>query len=310
MDPVVVSILSSAIILIAMFSITSLAGLVSERSGIVNISLEGTMVMGGMMFAILMQFSQFVDNTWGPFVALMLSIIVGVLYSQLLSAATIPFMADHVIAGTALNMLAPAISIIVITQAFGTQRISIPASVINQGWAGGVDTLSLIFLIVTIVILVAAWVLLNKTHWGLRLKSSGENPYALETSGISVNKTRWIALSIAGGLAAMGGVFAIINLNAFFGGVNGQGFIALGILIIGRWKIVGIAIGTIIMAVPLAFASSWETIPAVVDKFPSEIMQMIPFLIPLISLMIFKIFGDKIYSGPKSTGKPFKKNMR
>ncbi len=295
-------ILEIALFLLASYGLVSLAGLISERSGVVNIALDGKMIIGALVYASLMNVSGFKEtfNYFSPFMAMFLAGIGGMAYSTLLSVATINFLADHIIAGTALNLLAPALSIIVVYAAFDQEAVDVLDK--SMGWAGEVSTTAIISVMITGVILALAWFFINKTTMGLRLRSAGENPYSLETSGISVKKTKWIALTIAGFLAGFGGAIAINTFARFTGTVNGMGFIALAILIMGQWKVAGITIGTIIIGISMAFFTGWGFLDT---NIADELMMIITFILPIIVLILFKSSN-----APEAAGKPYRKDMR
>ncbi len=293
------SFLTTFIILFAVYMLASTAGLISEKSGTVNIAIDGTMIMGALAYASMASWDAY-WNAFGvmaPFVTLFFAMLVGMIYAQLLSFATINLMADQVITGTALNLFAPALSLILLFQYFKLNQIIIPAT--TMSWY----VIPLIFLILALLIILFISFLLTKTTFGLRLKAVGENPYALETAGHSVYKMRWQALTIAGALAGLaGGMFIFYNSGSFAGTVNGAGFIALAIVIFGQWKIKGIVLGSFI----LAFIGSLALLlMLLVPEIPYEIMNIIPFVIPILILCIFKS-----KKGPKSSGIPFKKDSR
>ncbi len=306
MGPIAGEFITALLGFIIIYSLSSFSGLISERSGVVNIALDGKMIIGALVFASLYQIPEFTD-TLGfatPFVAIIIAGLVTSLYSTLLSLATINFMADQVIAGTALNMLSPALSLLIMKTAFNSDTITgIDA---NLGtWAGTMNEFIIVMFLITILIMVGAWFFISKTSYGLRLKSAGENPYALETAGVSVKKTRWIALTVAGFLSGVAGsIFPIITSGTFGGTVNGSGFISLAILIVGQWSVIGISIVAVIFSSFSAIASSWTSIFDG-SAIPFELINIIPFIIPIVVLVIFKSSN-----GPSAVGKPYKKDMR
>lgn len=301
-------ILSAFLFLFSMYSMASMAGLLSERSGIVNIGIEGTMIIGAVWFALLSNSLNGLMNVWWILIiSLIVSITLSALYTQILSVVTINYMADHTIAGTGLNLLAPALAILLSGIITGnTSEISQPdfknfSITLSDG--GAFSLLSILVLIISLTILSIGWFVLNKTRVGLRLKASGENPYALETSGVSVNKTKYIALAFAGALAGFAGSIFVIDKSFHFT-VNGSGFIALGILIFGQWSIIGITIGSALIGLLVAIFQNWVTVFGGESQL-GYLMNTIPFIIPLVGLMIFKSV-----SGPSAVGKPFRKDMR
>lgn len=296
--------ITSLLAFTAIYLFASLAALISERSGVVNIAIDGKMIIGALTFSLLYQSEAFVE-TFGnatPYVALIIAGFAGLAYSVIFSFSVINLMGDQVIVGTALNLFAPAFALLVIKTNFGVNTLTGISTSAN--WAGPVNTFAIIMVIVAFIVVGIAWVILNKTSFGLHLRSAGENPLALETSGYSVYKMRWISLSIAGFLAGMAGALFPVALGAgsFSGTVNGSGYIAITILIIGQWKIWGITLASMGFAVLAAFAAVWLSIT---DVIAWEIINILPFLIPLIILVVIKKTD-----GPLAAGKPYRKDMR
>ncbi len=318
-----ITLLATAIPLYCVYQLGSLAGIFSERSGVANVAIEGNMIVGAVLFSIL--FEVFTMNMgMGTGISIIIGILITIpssaLFMMLLGILTSRYQADHIIAGTGLNILAPLlmlmIYLLVSPNSGGDVR---PSKImldlsdwILYTYPGGYENsemnwLFILLLIATIVILMWASFYLNKTKFGLRLKASGENPYSLETAGISVAKTRYKALFIAGMLSSLAGI-AFVSKDTFFFTVNGSGFLAIGVLILGQYKIKGTMIGSIVLAL---FISFFDILPlylgvgsGLLNKY-TNVMKMIPFLIPLIGLMFLKTS----YS-PKQVGKNFKKDQR
>lgn len=285
----------------SIYSLGSLAGLLSEKSGIVNIALDGKMIMGGLIFTLFFQINGFEESLgwFSSYLALILAGLFSMLYATLLCFFTINLLSDHVITGTALNMIAPAFSLLVMF-AIPNGGTTISDVGHSSSWSGNMDSFVIIMTIVTILILLFFTFFFHKTNYGLRLKASGENPYALETAGISVKKTRWFAVMTAGFLSGMAGAIFVANLDSFSGTVNGSGYLSLAILILGQWTIIGITSFSLLFSVLVAVVSEIDI------GISSELAHTIPFILPLIVLVIFKAKSN----GPSSAGKPFKKDMR
>lgn len=302
-------ILSAFLFLFSMYSMASMAGLLSERSGIINIGIEGTMIIGAVWFALLFNwFTGVVGNVGLSLIlSLILSIGLSAAYTQILSVVTINYMADHTIAGTGLNLLAPALAMLFAGVLTGNTS-EVPQ--VDLKWfsqtlsdGGSFSYLAIAMVVISLIILFIGWFVLSKTRAGLRLKASGENPYALETAGVSVNKTKYIAMLFAGALAGFAGAIFVMDKSFHFT-VNGNGFIALGILIFGQWSIVGITIGSALIGILVAIFQNWVTVFGGESQL-GYLMNTIPFIIPLLGLMMFKSV-----SGPAAVGKPFRKDMR
>ncbi len=318
--------LAVALPLFATYQLGSVAGIFSERSGVANVAIEGNMIIGAVLYAVLFEiFRNDAGMNMPDAIALILSVsltlIISSFYMMILSYTTNRYMADHIIVGTGMNLLAPALAFMLFFFASPTATALHSTSikvvydsswnVVHDGVARGLylNYLHIAFVIVAIVVsLLAAW-FLNETKFGLRLRSSGENPYSLETAGVSVAKTRMTALYIAGMLSSLAGI-AFMTKGTFFFTVKGSGFLAIGIMILGQYRVSGAFIGSVIMATLIGFFevvgpfSGILADVAFLDTY-SIIMKAIPFIIPLIGLMIFR----KAYV-PKAVGKNFKKDQR
>ncbi len=311
--------------LYCVYQLGSLAGLFSERSGVANVAIEGNMLVGAVLFSII---QQLLLQTMTPLVALVLSILISIplaaIFMLLLSLMTNRYMADHIISGTAMNILAPALMMLLylvlspnVQMVGGSPKWSgnIPA-LVNE-WVismkiDGVTNNSLnwvyfVFFAITIIILIVSTFALNKTAFGNRLKASGENPYSLETAGISVAKTRRTSLYIAGLLSSLAGVVFAVK-GTFFFTMKGSGFIAIGIIILGQYRILGTVIGSLVMASFIGMIDTVEFMKGTSDlEFLKQInlLKAIPYLLPLLGLIFLKTSYV-----PKSVGKNFKKDQR
>lgn len=163
----------------------------------------------------------------------------------------------------------------------------------------------LLQVVVAIVILLAGMFLINKTKIGLRIKASGEYPQALAAAGVSVYKTRYIALGIFGFLAGVAGALIMPLLGSFSGHVNGYGFIAVAVLVVSSWKIKKLLIAAPVIGVLIAIGNSGELIP-VINMIPREYIRMIPFIVPIVVL----IFASKNSKAPKAVGQIYDKSKR
>lgn len=317
--PNLIKFFSIFITLYSVYQLASLAGLFSERSGIANIAIEGNMILAAVIFALIFENINNWTN-WNPTLILIISLLISIplsgLYMSILSHLTNRYLADHIIVGTGMNLLAPALGWMsyntLTSNPHGNQlypNIQFPMGnwSINIGGNFDLNWIIISMLILTIIILLISAFFLNHTKYGLRLKSSGENPYALETSGINVARTRTISLFIAGLLSSLAGITFLMK-GVFSFTVNGSGFLAIGILILGQYKIIGITIGSILFAILIGF---FDTLPTIIGFDKEEIINFtnitktLPFIIPIIGLMIFK----KSFV-PESVGKNFKKDQR
>ncbi len=311
-----ITFLSIALVLYVVYQLGSLAGLFSERAGVANIAIEGNMIVGAVVFAILFEnFSGMADiNAF--ILALIIAVPLSATYMFLMALLTNRYLSDHIIAGTGLNLLSPALMLLLYNlftiNASGDltlSKISLDLSAFQAHINGNNDLnyLTLFYLVITIVILIVSAFMLNKTKFGLRLRSSGENPYALETAGVSVAKTRLQALFIAGLLSSLAGA-AFMLRGPFYFTVEGSGFLAIGILILGQYRVMGTVIGSVVLAGFIGFINTMLLTTVGTDSIFQTyfyLMKAIPFIIPVIGLMIFR----KSYV-PKAVGTNFKKDQR
>lgn len=287
------------------YLVTSTAALYSEKSGTVNIAIEGTMVMGLFVYASIIYFGAGTMGVfWLQLIAILGAIVTGILWTMLLAVPTINFMSDHIITGTALNILAPALSMLIMQQAMSIDKID-PSGVAAFGaTTGGFTWIYLGFFILALGIVSIGWYVLNKTRFGLRIRAAGENPHALESSGVSVIKTRYLGLIIAGALAGLGGSMAFFIIhNTFLGAVNGMGYIAIAILIAGNWTTKGNIIWSFIFGAIIAVTNSYASMfIGSTPIIPQEFISMIPFIIPVVALVFMK--ESKV---PSAEGIPYNK---
>ena len=298
--------------------LVALGGMFSERSGVVNIALEGIMIIGaftGIFF--ISRFGNLFSPTITLFIAIIISALSGLIFSLLHAYASINMSADQVISGTALNIFAPAFAIY-ITRAIQTvQQISF----INNFRIESVPILGNIPIIGNLlfknayittylgfIILILSWFALYKTRFGLRLRSCGEHPQAADSVGINVYKTRYFGVAISGALAGVGGlVFVIPTSTNFNATVAGYGFLALAVLIFGQWKPMRVLYAAFFFGLMKTLASAYSGIP-ILSNLPisNNIYKMIPYITTIIVLA----FTSKNSQAPKASGLPYDKSMR
>lgn len=298
--------------------IVALGGLFSERSGVVNIALEGIMVIGAFSGI------YFINQTQGALpgqpvllLAILVAAAAGMLISLLHAYAAINMKADQVISGTAINIFAPAFVIFVARMLQGVQQIPF----VNQFRINSVPVLGDIPVIgpllfqntyittyIGVGILVISWLVLYKTRFGLRLRACGEHPQAADSVGINVYKMRYAGVLISGALAGIGGlVFVIPTSTNFNATVSGYGFLALAVLIFGQWKPWRIAGAALFFGFMKTLSAVYSGIPFLVSLgIPSNIYKMIPYVATLILLA----FTGKTSCAPKAEGIPYDKGSR
>ena len=290
--------------------LVALGGMFSERSGIINIALEGIMVIGGLMGVIAMKMMPAGVST---FVLVAGSIgaaaLAGMVYSALLAFASINLNADQTIGGTALNMLATALAMVIAKGVNGSASAKLDYS--NRAFIYEIGPLTVnVFLFVGIAVLLLSFFILYKTRLGLRLRSCGEHPQAADSVGINVYKMRYIGVLISGALGGIGGMAYIIPSVSswnFEVGVSGAGFLALAVMIFGQWKPFRIFFAAMFFALFKSLANIASSIPVLAALgWTQNMYNMIPF----IASMIILAFTSKKSQAPKAEGVPYDKGSR
>ena len=224
--------------------LVALGGMFSERSGIINIALEGIMVIGGLVGVLMTRMLPADMPAWAMVTLSILgSAFSGAIYAALLAFASVNLKADQTIGGTALNLLATALALVAAKRFNGSQSGKVDFD--NSAFSFQIGGLTLnVFFFIGIVILIAAYVVLYRTRFGLRLSACGEHPQAADSVGINVYKMRWCGVLISGVLGGVGGFAYIVPSVSswnFEVGVAGMGFLALAVMIFGQWKPLQIA---------------------------------------------------------------------
>lgn len=289
--------------------LVALGGMFSEHSGVINIALEGIMVIGGLggVLAVAMM-----PNTLPAYVIVAVSIAVaalsGMVFSLLLAFASIHLKADQTIGGTALNMLATAIAIILAKNFNGSTSSKIDYT--NNAFLFNIGSLELsVFVPLGIVLLVISFIVMYKTRFGLRLRACGEHPQAADSVGINVYKMRYAGVLISGVLGGIGGLAYIIpsvQTWNFEVGVAGAGFLALAVMIFGQWKPFNICAAAMFFAVFKSLANIADSTFLAQLHWSSNIYNMMPF----IASMIILAFTSKNSMAPKAEGIPYDKGSR
>ena len=289
--------------------LVALGGMFSEHSGIINIALEGIMVIGGLGGVLAVAL---LPNTMPPLLIVVISIAVaavsGMVYSLLLAFASIHLKADQTIGGTALNMLATALAIILAKNFNGSTSSKIDYT--NNAFLFSIGGLELsVFVPLGIVLLIISYIVMYKTRFGLRLRACGEHPQAADSVGINVYKMRYSGVLISGFLGGIGGLAYIIpsvQTWNFEVGVAGTGFLALAVMIFGQWKPVHIFGAAMFFAVFKSLANIADATVLSQLGWSSNIYNMMPF----IASMVILAFTSKNSMAPKAEGIPYDKGSR
>ncbi|MBC8079198.1 MAG: ABC transporter permease [Gorillibacterium sp.] len=301
--------------------ITALGALFSERSGIVNIGLEGLMVIGAFTAALSVSEMQKTspDEAWVLWVGLLAAMVVGTLFSMLHAFASINLSANQVISGTAINMVAGSLTVFLARNITGSGNIRtlsnfLPSDVkIRNVYLSDIPLIGPLFFTRTypttwlvLIILAACTFLLYKTPFGLRLRACGEHPHAAEAAGVNVKKMRYIGVMFSGAFSGLGGAIIILTYaGEFTGSVAGLGFLALASLIFGQWKPLGILAATLFFGFASTIANVSQVVPSLA-VFPPFLLKVFPYVVTLIALVLF----SKSSQAPKASGEPFDSGKR
>ena len=309
--------LQYTLIFASVLILVALGGCFSEHSGVINLGLEGVMIMGALGGALAMRYMPATSPAILMIVVVVLAaILVGMLYSSLLAVACINFKADQTIVGTALNMLGTAAATVIV-KAINTAANPDDVSSIIQYPVEKQSFLVYIngfefnwFMVITLVLLIAAYVTLYKTKFGLRLMACGEHPQAADSVGINVYKMRWAGVLISGMLGGLGGIVFItagVSEWRFEYGVAGFGFLALAVMIFGQWKPQRIALAALLFGLFRALSNVYAGFDFLASlNIPSQVYNMMPYIISLIVLA----FTSKKSRAPKAEGIPYDKGQR
>ena len=327
--------------------IVALAGVFAERSGIINLALEGIMIFGafiGVLFVRSMQsFDVFTEaarsGDWLTLqglgiLAMLVSALMGAVFSLLLSFASINLKADQTVGGTALNMMAPALVLFLVRILANQNTLQMATGdaaswfMIKKSTFGIKKNVDIGFLgetfihkvylatYICILVFIILSIILYKTRFGLRLRSCGENPQAADSLGINVYKMRYAGTTISGALAGMGGfVYSLTTANCTANGdVAGFGFLALAVMIFGNWKPLNIAGASLLFGLFKCIAAAYSSIDLNGDGIytlanlgiSSHLYRMLPYLVTLAVLA----FTSKKSRAPKAEGIPYDKGSR
>ena len=310
--------LQYSIIFASVLMLVALGGCFAERSGVINIGLEGIMVIGALGGALVMKFLPVSVGAPVMVVSTILAAAVfGMLYSLLLAVAAINYKADQTITGTAMNILA-------------TAAATVAVKAMNTAASGGNDVSSDIaythskdlfilrmgefefnwFMLVAVICLALSFVALYKSKFGLRLRACGEHPQAADSVGINVYKMRYAGVLISGLLGGLGGIVYItagVSVWKFENGVAGFGFLAMAVMIFGGWHPLKIALASLLFGFFRALGNVYSGFDFMVAlNIPSVVYNMLPYVISLVVLS----FTSKRSQGPKASGIPYDKGTR
>ena len=300
--------------------LVALGGCFSEHSGVINLGLEGIMVMGALGGTLSMRLLA-ASYPAAPaiviiLVVILVSVLSGLLYSVLLGVACISFKADQTIIGTALNILGTAAATVIVKAINTAQNPDNVSSVVEyikpkQAFIVNIKGFEFNwFMLVAAVLLVFSYILLYKTRFGLRLMACGEHPQAADSVGINVYKMRYAGVLISGALGGLGGIIYVtcgVSEWKFEYGVAGFGFLALAVMIFGQWKPTRIALAGLLFGLFRALSNVYSGIDILAAlNIPSTVYNMMPYIISLLVLAL----TSKKSRAPKAEGIPYDKGSR
>lgn len=274
----------------------ALGGLFAERAGVLNIAIEGMMLSGAFAAVV------FAHITGNPWIGLLGAMAAGGAFGLIHAVISITYQGNQTISGAAINIISAALTIYLMRLIFNTEGMvvinySLPRWGIGNAMFNPTTYIAFVMVALT-------WYVIYKTKFGLHVRSVGEHPAAADTAGISVEKTRYLAVIISGMLAGIAGASLSIGEGSFFvrDMTAGRGFMALAIMIIGKWHPLGVIGGAFLFAIfealQISIATMWN--------IPPQIVHMTPYVITLLVLVGF--MGR--FVAPSAIGKPYIKGGR
>lgn len=283
-----------------------LGSLISEKSGVINIGIEGMMTFGAFAGAAACYFT---GSVWLGFIC---ASIAGGLLAVLHALATVIFKSDQTISGIAINLIGPGLSLFICRLLFAGSTSTGPVTnktpKIFDGLhlTGALKNLNVdVTVIIALIATAIMWILIYKTKWGLHIQAVGEHPAAADTLGIRVNLVRFVCVSVSGLLAGLGGASVTLGIISRFlpTAISGQGYIAIAAVIFGKWT----PLGTYGACLLFGFAQALTVILGGGNSIiPSQALAMFPYILTILVLMLF--VGQSV--APKASGKPYEKGAR
>ena len=296
--------------------LVALGGCISEHSGIINLGLEGIMVVGALGGALVMRSLETSSVLVMVLAAMIAAALAGMLYSCLLGVAAIHFKADQTLVGTAMNLLATAAATVFVKAMNTAANPDNHSSEIEYVSARKLFIVNINgfefnwFMILAVIAVILVYFLLYKNRFGLRLMACGEHPQAADSVGINVYKMRWAGVLISGLLGGLGGlcyILAGVSIWKFENGVAGFGFLALAVMIFGQWKPTRIVLAALLFGLFRALSNTYTGFPFLVSlNLPGNVYNMMPYIVCLIVLA----FTSKASHAPKAEGIPYDKGSR
>ncbi len=296
---IIAGMIPSVLMIMSPILIAACGGMICERSGVTNIALEGLMGIGAMAAASAQFFLEGPLSSASVPVALLIAGAAGLAFSLIHAFASISLRADQVVSGTGINLLSTGVTVFLCQIFFRQDRTNPFRMGMRTGIFGIYPTAW-----IALAVIVLAWFVIYRRPWGLRLRACGEHPQAAASAGINVVKMRYIAVLISGLLAGLSGGCLVLTQTIQYtqNTINGAGFIALAAVSFGRWLPQGITGSSLLFGTSVALSIYIVNIPSLASM-PTEFFSILPYLITLITLVIF---SGKDYA-PKAIGEPFDK---
>ena len=300
----------------SVLTLVALGGCISEHSGVINLGLEGIMVIGALGGALVMSNLTALPGPLLVILSILAAIAFGMLYSCLLGVACINFKADQTLVGTAMNLLGTAGATVFVKAMNTAMNPDNHSSEISYVVAREKFMVSIggfefnWFMLLVVIAVVVVYIMLYKTKFGLRLMACGEHPQAADSVGINVYRMRWSGVLLSGMLGGVGGlcyILAGVSLWKFENGVAGFGFLALAVMIFGQWKPLRIAVSALLFGLFRALSNvygGFDFLAAL--NIPGNVYNMLPYIISLVVLA----FTSKKSRAPKAEGIPYDKGQR
>ncbi|WP_217586444.1 ABC transporter permease [Lentibacillus saliphilus] len=311
------SIIPTALFFSAPLIFTALGGVFSERSGVINIGLEGLMIMGAFVGIVFNLTFADVFGDWTPWVSIFVAMIVSGIFSIIHAVASVSLRANQVVSGVAINMLALGIGIFLTKEWYGkgqTEMVSKPFYTTDVPFLSDIPVIGPMFFqsmymttYLAIFLAIASWFVLFKTPFGLRLRAVGEHPMAADTNGVNVYKMRYIAVILSGALGGLGGsVYALtIASNFSHATIAGQGFMSLAAVIFGKWHPLGAMGAAIFFGLAQSLSVVSSSVPLLQDV-PQVFLLVAPYVLTILALAGLIGRAD----APKANGIPYIKGTR
>ncbi|UTT41741.1 ABC transporter permease [Exiguobacterium aurantiacum] len=297
--------------------IAALGGIFSERSGVVNIALEGIMVIGAATGIITtLTLTSMGLGGLSPWISLLVAMVVGALFSLFLAVPAILWRADQTVLGVAINMLAIGLAIFVVRVLYNkgqTDFIEYRIAKENVPILSDIPVLRMFFInvqytsFIAIILAFVVWFVIFKTPFGLRLRSVGEHPMAADTMGINVTKMRFMGVMLSGAFGGLAGAVYAVTVTTNFSGTTivGQGFLAIAAMIFGKWNPLGALGAGLFFGFAQALSIIGSNLP-VISNVPQVLLLIAPYALTILALAGVVGRAD----APKSVGIPYIKGKR